>query len=194
MNGLTGSGKAGYELQMSPRRVLEKGSEFDFDGFAYLVPRSEEARMQEQMRQGGLSFLKGGRYFGLYTPLGPDRGFDVDFQIIGASPARLQRTQIAKVYVIVTNRSRYPWQSLGNKPTWPAYQVLSAENGKQFSEGMRTPLPEVIFPGDRALVGLAVRVDTPGRYIIRLAMVQDRVAWFLPKDHERNVQFPVTVE
>ena len=52
----------------------------------------------------------------------------------------------------------------------------------------------MIFPGDKALVRLALRADASGSYIVRLAMVQEKLAWFFPKDNSRNVQFPVTVE
>jgi hypothetical protein len=194
MNGDSGAAKAGYGSKMSPRQVLEKGTGFDFDGFEYLVPRSEEGRLREQLRQAGLSFLKGGQYYAVYTPLGADRGFDADFQIIGAPPTRLLPDQVTELSVVVTNRSRYPWQPFGGKPTRPAYQVLSPETGRPVSEGVRAPLTRVLFPGDRALIHLPLRVETPGQYVIRLAMVQEAVAWFLPRDPARTVQFPVTVE
>lgn len=194
MNGYTGSSKPGYEPPMSPHKVLEKGTEFDFDRFAYLVPRSEEQRMRDQIEQAGLSFLKGGEYFSLYTPLGQNRTFDVDFEIAGRIPDRMQRNHITNVAVVVTNRSQFPWQPFGDKPTHPAYQVLSVATGKTVFEGMRTSLPEVLFPGEKSLVQLALRVVAPGNYILRLAMVQEKVCWFLPKDHRRNVQFPVVVE
>ncbi len=194
MNGYSGVVKPGYELKMPPRKALGKGTEFDFEHFVYIVPRSEEPSLRGQLDQAGLSFLKGGRYFALYAPYGPDRGFDVDFQIIGPPPARLQRGQIAGVPVVFTNRSRFPWQSLGDEPTFPAYQVLSPDTGKLLFEGMRTAETSVVFPGESALVPLQLKIDVPGAYIVRLAMVQEKVAWFGPKDPKRYVQFPVTVQ
>ena len=48
-----------YDPPLSPRKVLlERGTMFDFDRFAYLVPHSEEARLKEQIEQAGLSFLQ----------------------------------------------------------------------------------------------------------------------------------------
>jgi hypothetical protein len=37
MNGTSGSTRSGYKAMMRPREVLEKGTKFDFAGFAFLV-------------------------------------------------------------------------------------------------------------------------------------------------------------
>ncbi|MEK7404288.1 MAG: hypothetical protein AAB225_04200, partial [Acidobacteriota bacterium] len=195
VNGHTASLRTGYGPKMRPREVLEKGTRFDFTGFAYLLPVSEEVRMREEMRRAGLSLVRRGRYFALYQPYGEERGYDVDFQIIGAPPQRLRPKEQAPATVLVTNRSLYPWQPFGLYPTWPAYHLLNPETGRVIGEGARTPMENVLFPGESAVVQLTITApERPGRYIIRLAAVQERGAWFGPRDPARIVQFRLHVE
>lgn len=195
MNGLSGSSRPGYRSFMGPREVMEKGTKFDFRGFAYLVPLPEEARMQNEFRRSGLSFVRRGRYFSLYQPYAQERGYDVNFQIFGVPPSRLRPNEQTSVLMLVTNRSFYPWQPFGLYPTWPAYRILVPHTERDVGDGMRTPLQDVLFPGESALVRLVIKApEQQGAYIIRPTMVQERCSWFGPKDRAHIVQFPLSVE
>jgi len=194
MNGYS-SFIAGHTLKMSPREALSKGARFDFDGFRYLVPVSLEAAMQDQIRQAGLSLFRRGAYFAAYQPYGPDARYDVDFRLLDAAPEKLRPGQPASLLVQVTNRSNYPWQPVGVHRTQAGFQMFDPRHMDAPVSQDLTDLPGVIFPDERAVVTLNIKAPAvPGRYLVRLTMIQQGIRWFTAAGAARIVQFPLSTD
>lgn len=192
VNGLSANYQPGYYDKMRPRAVLAKGTKFDFNGFVYLVPISEEPGLQKDLRDGGLSLVERGRYFAAYQPYGRNRHFGVDFQIVGDVPTQLKPQQEVSVFVLATNRCDYPWQPFGKNATEGAYWALDPETERMVG-AETTSLDRVMFPGDREVIRIKVKAPPkPGTYLIRMMMIQQGLRWFNPEDPTR-AQFEVRV-
>jgi hypothetical protein len=101
-------------------------------------------------------------------------------------PTSLPAGGSVRIRVEITNRSDGFWSAdgiaklAGSDRVAASYRWLDAEGRTALVvDGARTPLPQDLDVGDSA--ELAVRVDvpaTPGRYVLRLTLVQENVAWF----------------
>jgi hypothetical protein len=99
--------------------------------------------------------------------------------------ARLPRTAIAgtvdRIPVRVRNLSSRGWATTPLIPVHLSYRLLPEGEGPLL-EGVRTRLPRPVRPG-QILVAQAriVWPERPGRYFLRLDLVQENVAWFEDK-------------
>ena len=186
----------GYGIRMHPRDVLSKGMRFDFNGFRYLVPVSEEPGLREELRLAGLSRERQGTYFIAYDPYrvgGPEPKYDVDFQAIDPLPQAMQPGEEKLLRVLVTNRSSYPWQPFGEYPTLPGFREFEPDTGKLALENAND-LSQVLFPQDSAVSTLHFRAPrAPGKYLVHLMVVRQKICWFKPADPAREVKFLLTV-
>jgi hypothetical protein len=194
VNGTSGSLPPGFHDRMSPREVLAMGTKFDFTGFRYLVPISQEAALNAEIRQAGLSFVRRGEFFAAYQPYGPKPNYDVDFRILSTVPEKLKPGQWVPLLVLVTNHCDFPWQPVGAYPTQAGVWALDPHTERHAAEDVDN-LPGVIFPEDSGVVTVQIKAPkTPGSYLFRLKMIQQGRRWFQPVDAARNVQFPASVE
>ena len=85
------------------------------------------------------------------------------------------------VPVRIENPGTEIWASAGSAPINVSYEWF--RNGKRLSiEGERTSLPKPVGPKTFADVILrVVGLDEPGKYELRITLVQESVAWFTTK-------------
>jgi len=193
MNGASGfmTGHA----PLKPRQALARGTRFDFTGFRYLVPVSEETALADEIQQAGLTLFRRGDFFAAYQPYGPDAHYDVDFRLLDPAPQKLAPGRPAALLVEAVNRCSYPWQPVGKYRTQAGFQVFDPRRMERpVWEGL-TDFDAVIFPGQRALVTLPLQApSTPGAYLVRLSMIQQGIRWFNASARARVVEFPLAVE
>ncbi len=94
------------------------------------------------------------------------------------------------VLVRVTNRSEATWPG-SDRPGFPvrtSYRVLRADGSVLVADGMRTPLPIDVPPGQSRLVEVQVAVPETGDLTLEIDLVHEGVQWF-----GIGVQAPVTV-
>jgi len=64
-------------------------------------------------------------------------------------------------------------------PVHVSYHWFNKEGSPVIYDGLRTQLPFDIYPGDSAVFGVRVKApDATGRFRLKLALVQELVAWF----------------
>jgi len=96
-----------------------------------------------------------------------------------SKPARLIAGATAKFQVKVTNQGATPWPSTGPMAVFCCYHILDSQGEKVVWDGVRSPLSEDLAPGAEVQIPVAVTLpDQPGSYVLRLTLLQERVAWF----------------
>jgi hypothetical protein len=65
-----------------------------------------------------------------------------------------------------------------------SYHLSRRDTPARRWEGLRTPLPGIVSPGEAVLVPLRLRApEQPGVYVVEVSLVQEMVAWF---DNQRT--------
>lgn len=85
----------------------------------------------------------------------------------------------ASIEVVVRNDGERTWSSADGDAL--SYRLFDAEQRPLSIEGVRTPLPHTVEPGE--LVQLSLRVELPGtagRYHLRVQPVREHVRWYGP--------------
>jgi hypothetical protein len=99
----------------------------------------------------------------------------------------------SKIPVQIQNPGAETWTSTGQYPVTVSYKWY--KGGQMMSiEGERTILPTAVGPHDA--INADVRVvapPEPGKYTLRLSLVQEAVAWFMLKSNT-FLEIPVTVQ
>jgi hypothetical protein len=99
------------------------------------------------------------------------------------SPSKTLRVgETVRIPVSVKNTGTVPWPAFGFRDLSPvhlAYHWLD-ETGRMYQrDGERTGLPHVLAPGEEISLRAIVQAPAqPGRFILRLTMLQENVAWF----------------
>jgi SAM-dependent methyltransferase len=97
-----------------------------------------------------------------------------------AIPSELPPGQDVTVEVTIRNLSWRPWTSdAAGRPVLISYHWLDASRRTVDYDGLRTPLPRPLAPGDECVA--AVRVKTPaqpGNYLLEIDLVEEGVSWF----------------
>lgn len=93
------------------------------------------------------------------------------------------------------NQSRYQLASRAPNPVHVSYHWLDADNGQVVVfDGERTKLQPSLVPGDeREMQVLIVAPSVAGRYVLRLTLVQEGVAWLDDCDSSAFGEVEVTV-
>jgi SAM-dependent methyltransferase len=95
-------------------------------------------------------------------------------------PSSIRAREIVHAEVTVENRSWRAWRSDATAtPVHLSYHWLDSRGRVVVSDGVRTPLPRAIEPGETATV--AFRVEAPGspaQYILEIDLVEESVSWF----------------
>jgi hypothetical protein len=145
----------------------------------------------EERRQ---SFPLGVRMAYLGTPedLASDI-YHIDWNV-SASPEIVSANAIFELEVEATNASEAPWRHKGAPRVQLSYHWLDAEGGSAVREGQRSELPSMIQPGESASVRMEVLAPpTPGRYVLELDAVRERVSWFSRANPDATYRIEVEV-
>lgn len=87
------------------------------------------------------------------------------------------------VPVIVTNTGERSWLPDGEFFFSLSYHLHDDEGQTVTYDGLRSPLPGIVAPGESASIeGLIRAPEEPGRYTVEWDMVQESVTWFSWKD------------
>jgi hypothetical protein len=93
----------------------------------------------------------------------------------GRAP-RFAAGEVRELDVTVANLGGAVWP--GGREALPEIRISSRWRGID-AEGLRTPLPHDLAPGEKALVPVAVRApDEPGAHVLVLDVVHEGVRWF----------------
>ena len=83
------------------------------------------------------------------------------------------------VGVIIRNGSRYVWPNKGANPVQLSYHWLNYRGEIEIFEGTRMPLPNNLRPQESVFLMAVVKApQKTGRFILRMTMVQEGIAWF----------------
>jgi hypothetical protein len=111
----------------------------------------------------------------------PDNAFKAAISV-PYPPAALRAGQQTLVTVIVKNTSASIWRAndanlvqLGNHWRNEKDQIVAFDDG-------RVPIPRNLRPGEEVAFAMVITAPkSPGKYVLELDMVQERVAWFHDK-------------
>ena len=96
--------------------------------------------------------------------------------------------------VTVTNTSEGTWPARGAARVQLAYHWLDADGETIVREGVRTPLPGPVAPGESIALEMEILAPPgPGRYTLVLDAVRERVAWFSSRDPEQALPLEIEV-
>lgn len=95
-------------------------------------------------------------------------------------PAEARAGAVVDATVEVVNRSWRLWDSLAEDgPVFLSYHWFDAKGGMVVEDGLRSPLPRPIAPGDRCVAALRILCpDQPGRYTLAVELVHEHVTWY----------------
>jgi hypothetical protein len=96
-----------------------------------------------------------------------------------AKSLTLKPGETTTIPVTLRNTGSDPWSSFGKAPITFSYRVLVGSEDKAV-ETPRTLLPQPLLPGQSvSLDAKIVAPAVPGKYILRLSMVQEGITWFV---------------
>ncbi|MCA9694207.1 MAG: sulfatase-like hydrolase/transferase, partial [Myxococcales bacterium] len=132
----------------------------------------------------------------------PERGGEVEVEVgppaLAWEPASIDApfaltvSRTESVTVTLKNTGTAPWSSESGDHL--SYHWLDEAGDVVVFDGLRTPLPEVVAPGERVTV--AARVKGPpggGRHLLQFDMVREQVAWFATRSEAPPRPVPVWI-
>lgn len=128
----------------------------------------------------------------------PDSGFQVAFESHNV-PSQMQSGKTISADIRVKNTSPVAWPSKpDNKDRYAvnlSYHWLGPKNAMVVFDGLRTPLPRDLKPGESGDLKARIRApEKPGRYTLEVTLVQERNAWFPEKDGGKLVLPIIVIE
>ena len=123
-------------------------------------------------------------------------GFKVEFGKHDI-PTEMMVGQNVSADVTFTNVSSKPWPSRpdpgGKNAVNLSYHWLDRKRQMVVLDGLRTPLPRDLKPGESVTLRASIRTpEKPGEYLLHVTLVQEGVAWFSEKDGGQ-ILIPISV-
>jgi hypothetical protein len=123
-------------------------------------------------------------------------GFKVEFGKHDI-PAEMTAGQTVSADVTIKNASSKTWPSKpdsgGRNAVNFSYHWLDRKRQMVVFDGLRTPLPRDLNPGESVTLRASIRTpEKPGEYLLHVTLVQEGVAWFSEKDGGQ-ILIPITV-
>jgi hypothetical protein len=120
------------------------------------------------------------------SPKLPLAGFKVEFGQHNI-PAEMIVAETVSADVTIKNGSTKTWPSKPNKKGRHAvnlaYHWLDRKRQMVVFDGLRTPLPRDLGPGESVTLRATIRApEKAGEYLLHMTMVQEGVAWFSESD------------
>lgn len=92
---------------------------------------------------------------------------------------QLRLNEVVALEAEITNTSGQTWGSIGQRPVHLSYRWQAPAGGWLEFDGLRTPLPHDIAPGETFRHYLTIKTSSqPGDALLQLTLVQEGVAWF----------------
>jgi hypothetical protein len=111
-----------------------------------------------------------------------------------ASIVTLPRARDMLVEMKVANRSRETWNAYGRRSVRISYHWLDDEGSTVDHDGLRTPLPRDVAPGESIVVPCFLRApETAGEFRLAWTLVQEEVAWFDERNASSRAESRVSV-
>jgi hypothetical protein len=112
-------------------------------------------------------------------------------------PTEMMVGQTVSADVTIKNASSETWPSKpdpkGRNAVYLSYHWLDRRRQIVVFEGLRTPLPRDLNPGEVVTFKAVIRApEKTGAYLLHLTLVQEWVAWFSEKDGG-HILIPVSV-
>jgi len=109
-------------------------------------------------------------------------------------PAGIGAATDVAIPMRLTNRAQSVLDSGFPYTTNLGYRWFDADGRLVDAEGLRTPLPRPLGPGETVDGSIRVAAPgTPGRYVLRLSVVQEGIAWYDDIDPDNGSAEPVAV-
>lgn len=126
---------------------------------------------------------EGVRWFGASTQLGAELEIEVSRPRLSwavdevARPGARWARRTGSLRVVVRNTGAEAWSpELGDRLS---YRWRSVDGERAAGDGVRTPLPGPVEPGESVELQARIRgPDEPGRYVLELEMVREHVRWY----------------
>jgi cell division septation protein DedD len=112
----------------------------------------------------------------------PLAGFKVEFGEQNI-PTQMAADKTVSADIFIKNASARTWPSKGRYVVNLAYHWLDQKGQVVVFDGLRTPLPQDLNPGESVKLKASIRAPLhPGHYTLEVTLVQEAVAWFSEKD------------
>lgn len=126
----------------------------------------------------------------------PESSFQVAFESYNVA-SEMKAGKTVSADITVKNVSPVTWPSKPDKKDRYAvnlsYHWLNQKGATLVFDGLRTPLPRDLKPGESVKLKAAIQAPAkPGRYILEVTLVQESSAWF-PEKNGAKLVVPVTV-
>jgi hypothetical protein len=106
----------------------------------------------------------------------------------------LPRASDLTVRMTFRNSGSQAWPALGRRAVRVAYHWLDQHGDIIEFEGLRTPLPHDLAPGESVTLACFVRTpESPGALRLRWTLIQEDVAWFDARDAQSALDCDMTV-
>ena len=107
----------------------------------------------------------------------------------------LPRSVDTLLQVKLRNKSREAWPATGRNPVHLSYQWLLEDGSIVVEDGLRTYLGEDVPAGGSLILPLLVRTPREtGRFVLRISLVQEQVAWFFNQHAESACYLSVAID
>lgn len=95
-------------------------------------------------------------------------------------PSSIGVREIVHAEVTIENRSWRAWRSdVADAPVHLSYHWLDSRGRVVVADGLRTPLPRAIAPGEATKVAFRVEAPgSPGEHLLEIDLVEESVSWF----------------
>lgn len=125
----------------------------------------------------------------------PESGFQVAFESYTVA-SEMTSDKMISADITVKNVSPVTWPSKPDSKDRYAvnlsYHWLNQKGETVVFDGLRTPLPRDLKPGESVDLKAAIEAPArPGRYILEVTLVQEHSAWF-PEKNGAKLVLPVT--
>jgi len=112
----------------------------------------------------------------------------------GNLPRQLRADRMVRIPARVRNTSAGIWRARGATRVSLSYHWRAEDGSVVAWEGLRTPLPEDVPPGGEIDVVFEVGAPAaPGRYLLELDALRERLSWFSARRPEAGPRLPVEV-
>lgn len=110
------------------------------------------------------------------------------------APELWRANRLLHLPVTVKNSSAATWPARGSTRVALSYHWLTEDGSQVVAEGLRSALPADVPPGGSASLELEIATPRrPGRYVLRVGALRERLAWFADRDPATARQLIVDV-